>query len=877
MPLGRIDQFSVIRLLGRGGVGDVYLARDLRLDCDVALKVLREDRAGEPTQRARLLAEARSLAKVDHPNVVGILGCGEARPDPPDFLWPGSDGLHPASVVYLAMRHVEGTDLRVRIHEDPIPLRQAIEWARQILSGLEAAHVHGVVHRDLKPGNIRITRTGELKLLDFGLASTHHSSSASSGSTQSADHDYILGTVGYTSPEQCNEAGHSDPRCDLFSTGVILYEMVTRRRPFQGSTFIEVLSAIAKEDAPPLRRFADGVPPELERITVKLLQKDPGHRYQSAHEALTDLEALQVSMSTTTRLPLEVLRERAERLLPTRALRVRALVMATTLVLLAIVWPRPRGTQTVVVTAIENLTGSPQMDLVAVGLTQDLLSTLAQGCRVNIVESRLLDAKRVPNRDPRELGREYGASSVLLSTFHLKQGDDGASSLSLHIREVRVSDQVTRWAREWEVGPQGVAELRRHLLQTALAHWPQAQGVAAGTRGALAVRPPAADEGYLRGLGYLASGDPVVRDSSLAEFDQALLLDPAFARAYAGRARGQLAGFLFDRDTTRLALAEADARRATELAPGESEGHLALAQIVQHRGRTLEAVAELRGVVARNEHNAETYKLLGEAYAKLGDMKNARRSYRSALELQPSGPRVWRSYGNFLLAKAADLAGAEHAFRREIELSPQDNKGYEDLAAALIQQCRYAEAVASYADRPDPRATSMALHSNRGVALFFSGDHAGALRDFLEAVKAQPENGRQRLNLGDAYLQLGRREEALREYHDARSLLGRELVAQPDDVHLRAQFAMSIAKTGDFGRALAEIERCEASHSERHADALHSLAKALALCGERDRALRALKILTRAGYSKCLLRAETEFVTLRDDSKFRALMAGSVD
>jgi serine/threonine-protein kinase len=282
-------------------------------------------------------------------------------------------------------------------------------------------------------------------------------------------------------------------------------------------------------------------------------------------------------------------------------------------------------------------------------------------------------------------------------------------------------------------------------------------------------------------------------------------------------------------------------------------------------------------VVERNEHNAETLKLLGEAHAKLGDMTQARKSYRAALALQPSGPRVWRSYGNFLLQKAADFAGAENAYRREIELSPQDNKGYEDLAVALIQQCRYAEAVELYADRPDPQAHSVGLHANRGVALFFSGNPDGAMRDFLEAVKLTPEHGPRRLSLGDAYLQLGRREDAVREYQEGRRLLERELVSQPDDLMLRATFAMAIAKCGEFERALAEIERCEAAHPERQADALHSLAKALALCGERARALDSIQTLVRAGYSKCLLQVEPEFASLRGDPRFRSLTASSAD
>jgi len=875
MPLGRIDHFTVIRLIDRGGMGRVYLARDTHLDCDVALKVLREDRAGDPGQRRRLLSEARALAQVDHPNVVGILSCAEAKPEPPDFLWADKDGPHPDSVVYLTMRYLEGTDLRTRLQEGPISLRNAVDWAKQILRGLEAAHAHGVVHRDLKPANIHVSPSGELKLIDFGLARSHPREIDSKGRTRSDSRRYIEGTPGYSSPEQSNSAGRADERSDLFSVGVILYEMVAGRRPFPGESFDEVTYAMAREDAPPLRRYADGIPPELERITSKLLNKDPGHRYQSAHEALTDLEALEVRDSTRKLRPRERVRALIRRLLPTRALRITAVVVLTAIVVISIIFPPiPPPPQTVVVTPIENLTDTPGMEISAAGLTQDLLSTLAQGCKVNIVESKLMEG-RVPNRNPRELGREYGAHSVLLLTLHMKPKEDGSSTLSLNIREVRVKDQVTKWAKEWEAPPQGIAELRRNLLQTALDHWPRVQGVSAGTRGALAMRPAASDEAYLRGLGYLASGDPIVRDSSLAEFDLALSLDPSFARAYAGRARGQLAAFIMYRDTTRLPRAEADARRATELSPDEREGHMALAQIVQNRGRTQEAVLELRGVIARNEHNAETFKLLGEAYAKLGDLAQAPKCYRAALKLQPSGPRVWRSYGRFLLLTAGDLAGAEQAFRREIELSPQDNKGYEDLAAVFVLQCRYAEAVALYADRPDPQGRGTTLHKNRGAALFFSGNPEGAMRDFLEGVKLAPEDGNSRQSLGDAYLLLGRREDAVREYREARRLLERELVSQPDDLRLRADFAMALAKSGEFELALAEIERCEAAHPERQVEALHVLAKALALCGERGRALDAIQTLVKAGYSKCLLRVEEEFASLRAEPRFRSLLSPS--
>jgi tetratricopeptide (TPR) repeat protein len=151
------------------------------------------------------------------------------------------------------------------------------------------------------------------------------------------------------------------------------------------------------------------------------------------------------------------------------------------------------------------------------------------------------------------------------------------------------------------------------------------------------------------------------------------------------------------------------------------------------------------------------------------------------------------------------------------------------------------------------------------------------MRDFLECVKLAPENGLRRLSLGDAYLKLGRPEDALREYREGRRLLERELVSQPDDLALRATLAMALAKSGEFERALAEIERCAAARPERQADALHDLAKALALCGERERALDAIRTLVQVGYSKCLLRAEEEFASLRAEPGFRSLLSSNSD
>jgi len=870
MSLGRLDHYEVLRFVGGGGQSDVYLAHDTHLDCDVALKVVRGDHAGDPTYRSRLLAEARVLARLDHPNIVDIIGCGEAVPDPPGMLRRNGEGPEAASVVYLAMRYVDGTDLAAEIAARPLPIATVIEWAKQIARGLEAAHTHGVVHRDLKPGNVRITRDRELKLVDFGLAAARRDLVNSLDPTASISSEYLLGTIGYLCPEQCEPGSRPDPRCDLFSFGVILYEMLTGRRPFGGETVIEVLNAIATTEPPPLERFARDVPPGLQHIVDKLLRKDPKRRYQSAREVLTDLEDL--PLRKLSHVSPDTRRHGRRGLLARRAGPVAtALAVVAALALLtepALRWLR--RTETVVVPAFANLTGDPALDRTVMGLGADLLTSLTK-CPINVVGSTLRDASGEPERDPAVLGRMFGAQSVLLGTLHAVGGTGPAAGLSLHVRLVRVRTGTDAWAEGWDAAADRLVLLREHMLREVPWHWKR--GAAAAPAGSEPARPAAAVERYLRGLGYLESSDPAARDSALAEFDAALAWDPGFSRALAGRARSLLAAHLVRTDTTLLARAERDARQAVRLAPEELDGWRALGRVLRERGRAAEAVAALHEIVERNERDAEALSLLGAAYRQLGDMERADFYLMEALEVQPEAPKLWRSYGIFLLASRADFAGAERAFRREIALRPEDNRGWEDLAAAFTQQCRYDEAVATYAKLPKPAAGSLDLHGNRGTAYYFAGHYDLALRDYLEAVAQRPDDGHWRLNLGDCYAHLGRLEEALHEYRLARGLLERELLAAPDDLAKRSSFAMGLAKAGESARARAEIERCWQANPVGDATVMHNLAKAHAVCGDGERALRALEVLVAAhDFSKCRLRAEDEFEPLHADARFRKLV-----
>ena len=258
MSLGRLGEYEILERIGQGGMGVVFRARDTRLDRVVALKALSEALAADPESRARLVREARAEASLSHPNIATCFEVGMAAPSPADLLNPGTPGPHAEQISFLAMEFVPGEDLLDLIERGPLRVSRVIELALQIASGLEAAHGSGVVHRDLKPSNVRVTPGGEVKILDFGLARVRTPADRKPGHDTleyQTSEGRIMGTAPYMSPEQ-GQGKSVDPRSDLFSFGVLLYQLTTGKLPFTGNSALEVFYATAFEDPAPLARYA---------------------------------------------------------------------------------------------------------------------------------------------------------------------------------------------------------------------------------------------------------------------------------------------------------------------------------------------------------------------------------------------------------------------------------------------------------------------------------------------------------------------------------------------------------------------------------------------------------------------------------------------
>jgi eukaryotic-like serine/threonine-protein kinase len=278
-PESNISHYRIVSKIGAGGMGEVYRARDSRLDRDVAIKVLPAELSNDEDRLRRFEQEAKATSALNHPNILTVFDIGE------------HDGAP-----FIVAELLDGEELRARLDEGPIPLRKTIDYAQQIVSGLSAAHQRGIVHRDLKPENIFVTNDDRVKILDFGLAKLRETPTNIHGSEDATkkaltDPGVVMGTVGYMSPEQVRGQA-ADTRSDIFSFGVILYEMLTGRRAFGGESVVETMHSILKDDVPELDDSGVRIPPAVGKLMRRCLEKKPEHRFHSAHDLGFALDAI---------------------------------------------------------------------------------------------------------------------------------------------------------------------------------------------------------------------------------------------------------------------------------------------------------------------------------------------------------------------------------------------------------------------------------------------------------------------------------------------------------------------------------------------------------------------------------------------------------
>ena len=727
----RVAHFQVLEKLGGGGMGRVYRALDLRLDRTVALKFLPPHLSADADARQRFTHEAKSASALDHPNICAIHDIGEAD----------------AGQLFIAMAYYAGDTLKKKIARGPLPVREALDYGAQVAEGLRRAHDAGIVHRDIKPANVMVTDLGQVKIVDFGLAKVAGADLTKEGAT--------VGTVAYMSPEQ-TRGGPVDARTDVWSLGVLLYEMLTGRRPFQCESDETLIFAIRHDAPAPVRDSRAEVPAALDAVVSRCLAKDPARRYQRAHELLADLDALRGGAAVPARPA-----ARARRAL--RSWRVRTGVVAAVLAasaLGALRWRQALGSRdgravvgaaaqarrsSLAVLPLKNYSGDFAQEYFADGMTDELTATLTklEGLRV-IAHQSMLQFKHSDRSVP-EIARLLDVRYVVDGSV-LQDGDRIRISASL----IDPATNTPIWGESFERERRDVLALQREVAlaiagEIEITLTPQ-------DRERLGDAPkvdPGAFDLYIKGTQarYRMTSDAfreaadyfaraVAADSSYAPpyaglaFVYALSGDRSRARRFADKALtlnadlaephmvlGMVRQF-FDRDWVG---AEEELRHAIRLNPGYAEAHHELSMLLMRRRRFDEALGEARRTLYLAPTSARFQLGVAEVYLYSGRYREALSAADKAhgLDSSAAGPYLitGMAYGQL-----GEFARAEAALERCVELWPEEAcRGELGYVYAISGKLAEALELLEALKQERGRSGELTLTSARGIAEIYAG------------------------------------------------------------------------------------------------------------------------------------------------------------
>ncbi len=704
----KVSHFQIIEKLGGGGMGVVYRARDLKLDRTVALKFLPPHLSADAEAKRRFITEAKAASALDHPHIGVVHEIGET-----------ADGR-----LFIAMAFYAGETLKKKIARGPLPVEEAVAYAAQMAEGLAVAHEANIVHRDVKPANVMVTERGRVKLVDFGLAKRDDVSLTQTGTT--------LGTISYMSPEQA-QGKPVDHRTDLWSLGVVVYEMLTGAQPFSGDYAQAIIHAILKEEPAPVRTLRPEVPVAVAGVVAKLLEKDPAARYENARDVLADLDGprrVKDTAQPTGRAALTLSFRRP------RVLAYGATVLVLLLALIAyfsLTGP-PTPLDSIAVLPLENLTGSPEQAYFVDGMTEALIGNLGRikGLRRVISRTSVMRFKGTDRSLP-EIGRALDVAVVVEGSVRA-HGDQ----VQIDVRLIDAGTEERLWEQSFVRAMGDVLALQNEVARAI------AQAVAvqltpmeeAHLAEAPAVNPEVYDL-YLKGLQARVE-DMLNRQLTIEYFEQAVALDSSFAPAYAALAieYALLGGFdlLHGGEVKATQFAE----RALSLDPSLSEPYVALGlvrELVDWDWAGAEAA--FLQAIERSPGDAFAHHELAELLMRLGRFEEALTWEKQALYLDPLSARYQSGVGEvYLYSRRYDAAIAE--LEKAMALNP--NVGPYYLGHAYWHKGQYEEALRWW---EGPGIMDIVLETGRIRYAAVQGQQEkarGALRE-MEAAWAQGEGG----------------------------------------------------------------------------------------------------------------------------------------
>jgi len=853
-------RYEILALLGEGGMGAVYKAKDREVERVVALKLIRPELASNPAILARFKQELMTAHQVTHKNVIRIYDLSEA------------DG-----VKFITMEFVEGSDLR-QLYRDQGKLQpdEAVDIIRQVCMALDAAHTAGIIHRDLKPQNIMRDKAGRILVMDFGLAR----SVQSEGMTQTGA---LLGTIEYMSPEQA--MGKTlDQRSDLFAVGLIFYELLSGKMPFKAETAMASLLMRNQERAVPLADIDTTVPAGLSDIVGRCLERDLERRYPSAAEIIADLDAWQGKRPVMASIVMQAPKQ--PRVIPWNWIAPAATVLALSALLVVIPWTRHKLFPSQVVggragTVNTSLPALSQGKFVAVMPfrvigDQASLGLIADGVR-EAVSTKLFEVKDVHLTSPTEtakldpkaplpqVAKDLGVNLIVHGTV---QGS--TDNLRITVNLENLADDH-HWSQEFTGVAGDVLTLEDQIfakLIDALEAKTTDKEMAAVT--AHPTENIEAYNLYLKGRNALGgTPDQKTIQAGMNFFEGALQKDPGFALAYSGLADANLLMYSQKNDKYWSERAVDAAKKAAQLNDKLPEAHFALGSAYATTGQTVQAIAEDKRGLELSPNSDEAYRRLGNAYKASGQKDEAIRALEKAVQLNPYYWYNQSALGNAYL-QFGEMEKAVKAYQQVVQLEPDNPVGFSNLGAAYFTMGKYDESIAAFQKSLQIKPTAD-TYSNLGTEFFYQKRYPEAISMFEKAVEMSPEDETNAGNLADGYRLAGNTAKAQATYDKAITLAYKELRVNPRDASVTGRMALYYAKNGDVQQGKDFVKRARAiDGSDAYLIYVSAIVKTIA--NEPADAVKDLGLALQKGFSVKDASVEPEFAPLLARPDFQALV-----
>ena len=860
----KIGSFEIVEMIGRGGMGVVYLARDTKLDRSVAVKSIPVKLADDSTTRMRFHREAKLLASLNHPNIAVIHEIIEQDKD----------------TNYLVLEYVPGQTLAQRIAREPLKLEEALSIGQQVAEAVSAAHDKGIVHRDLKPGNIKITPEGKVKVLDFGLAKAPVSEDKKSDIT-ATEPGHIIGTPAYMSPEQ-TRGNPVDHRSDIWSFACILYEMLTGHSPFESDTTTDTLARIIERE-PDWELLPNETPEKISVLLRRCLEKDPDQR-------LGEIADAAVEISETLSKPQTAPPVKLRRIAMIIGVVVIGIILSGVALKFLPKKEIPPSSQVIrlVVLPFENL-GSTEDEYFADGIAEEIMSRLSGIHTLGVISRTSAIQYKNSNKTIRQIGQELGVEYVLEGTVRWHRPSEGPNRVRVTPQLIRVSDDTHLWSDRYDAVLANIFQVQSDIAEQVT----QALDITLleSERRALKARPTENMEAYdyyLRGDEYLYRGY-LENDFRIAiqMYEKAIELDPTFALAYTrlARAHDKMYWLYHGRSEERLAVEKQAVDKAFQLNPNLPEAHMALGWYYYHGYLDYDRALEQFAIARKSQpNNSKILEGIGYVQRRQGKFEQALVNIKRASELDPLSSVLAMSLtGTFMhLRKYPE---AERYCERIILLRPDWDKGYARKAQLHLLwegKTEKARAVLEEALQNVKSAENADIFNSLVDVDVFDGNYEEAF-DRLSLKSKDIDNqhyfvpNARRYALISGYM--NKNELAKKYYDEARSFLESKIQERPEDARFHSSLGIAYAGLGRKEDALREgklgVKLLPVSkEAMRGLSRVEDLARIYVMVGEYDEAIDQLEYLLSipSRLTIPLLRLDPAWDPLRNHPRFKKLI-----